>query len=144
MGQKILKFLVILIGLTVMSAILVFAVGAGFQTRPDVCLQDFSVSDAGSVITIRTSLMGSMGFIRDIRAVQAGDSIHCSFYCCFGGLNSGFGSENTFEVAAGDGVSNIYFDRGEGEPGELVLTRDGTGAWALVRKGEIVTRSSCR
>lgn len=140
MSKKILKFLAVSSGLAVMlSAILVFAVGAGFRTRPDVCLQDFSVSDDGAVVTLRTSLMWSMGFIRDIRAVYAGDSIYCSFYRCFGGLNSGFGSKNTFDVAAGDGVSNIYFDRGEGEPGELVLTRDGTGAWASVRKGEIVS-----
>ena len=118
---------------------LVFLIGAaagiqfvlpGFQKRTDVCLQDFAVSDDSSVMTVKTGLFGSMGFIRAIEASQTGPEIHCSFYCAFGGLNSSFGAENTFEIPLEDSSERIYFDRG-GEPDVLVLERDAeTHTWA--------------
>ena len=121
--------------------ILVFLIGAalgalfvmpGFQKRTDVCLQSFSVSGDGSAVTVQTSLSGSMGFIRAMEARQTGSEIHCSFYCCFGGLNSGFGAKNQFEIQAGDSAQRIYFDRGT-SPDVLVLERDpDTGEWAAV------------
>ena len=124
-----------------LAVLMAFLVGAaagiwfvlpGFQKRTDVCLQKFSVSEDGSVMTVQTGLYGSMGFIRAMEAKQTGSEIHCSFYRAFGGLNSGFGSENRFEIKLEDSAENIYFDRGT-SPDVLVLERDGdSGAWAPV------------
>ncbi len=125
----------------VLAVLIVFLIGAaagilfvlpGFQKRTDVCLQDFSVSRDGSVMTVKTSLYGSMGFIRAIETKQIVKEIHCSFYRAFGGLNSSFGAENRFEIKLEDSTEKIYFDRGS-EPDVLVLERDAdTGAWAPV------------
>lgn len=108
-------------------AVVILAAGLyllpGFEKRTDVCLQDFSISEDGSVITIKTGLSGSMGFIRDMRTETMGNEIHCSFYCTFGGLNSSIGAKNRFEIKVDGAVYKIYFDRGE-EPDSLVLERD--------------------
>ena len=73
-----------------------------------------------------------MGFIRAMEAKQFGDEIHCSFYSCFGGLNSGIGSEYRFDIQLDDSAERIYFDRGT-SPDVLVLERDpDTGVWAAV------------
>ncbi len=112
------------------AAMMIFFVSSGFKKRTDVYLQDFSVSEDGSVITVWTALAGSMGFIRAIETEQTGSALHCSFYCAFGGFNSGIGAENCFAIHADASVETIYFDRGE-EAGALVLERDAaTGEWA--------------
>ena len=106
----------------------------GFQKRTDVYLQKFSVSDDGSVITMQMFTVGSMGYIRAMETKQIGDGIHCSFYCCFGGLNSSFGAKNRFEINLeefANSVESIYLDRAGLD--QLVLERDaGTGEWAPV------------
>lgn len=123
--KKIMPVLALLIGF----AGGVLFVLPGFEKRTDVCLQDFSVSEDGSVITIKTSLSGSMGFIRDMETETIGQEIHCSFYRAFGGLNSGIGSKNIFEIKLDDSIEKIYFDRGT-ESDIVVLERDAAAnAW---------------
>ena len=95
----------------------------GFKRRTDVCLQNFSVSEDGTVITIETILAGSMGYIRNMETEKTGNEIHCSFYCAFGGLNSGIGSKNRFKIKLDASTEKIYFDRGE-KSDILVLERD--------------------
>ncbi len=125
----------------ILPIVLAFLIGAaagalfvmpGFHKRTDIDLQKFSVSDDGSIVTIQTFPEGSMGFIRAMEAKQFGDEIHCSFYSCFGGLNSSIGSEYRFDIQPDDSAERIYFDRGT-SPDVLVLERDpDTGVWAAV------------
>ena len=101
----------------------------GFQKRTDVYLRGFSVSGDGTVITVETFTIGSMGYIRAMETKQIGGEIHCSFYGTFGGLNSRFGAKSRFEIQVDDSAERIYFDRGTGLD-QLVLERDtGTGFW---------------
>lgn len=126
------KFIPLLLALLIGAALGALFVMPGFQKRTDIYLQKFSISQDGSVMTVQTDLEGSMGFIRAMEAKQISDEIHCSFYRCFGGLNSGFGSENRFDIQLDDSVERIYFDRGT-SPDVLVLERDpDTGEWAAV------------
>lgn len=132
--MRMKKILPVLLAFLIGAAAGILFVLPGFQKRTDVFLQDFSVSGDGSVITVQTFLIGSMGFIRAMETKQTGNEIHCSFYSCFGGLNSGFGAKNRFEVRL-EGLANsaesIYFDRAGLD--QLVLERDaGTGEWAPV------------
>ena len=107
----------------------VFFVRPGFETRTDVHLQEFAVSEGGSAITVKTFVSGSMGYIRAMKTEQTGDELHCSFYRTFGGLNSSIGAKNTFEIKVDGSVNKIYFDRGT-EPDMLMLERDiETGVW---------------
>lgn len=125
----------------ILPVLLVFLIGVlagilfvlpGFQKRTDVYLQDFSASGDGSVITVQTFTIGSMGFIRAMETKQIGNEIHCSFYRTFGGLNSGLGAKSRFEIrleGLAKSAESIYFDRAGLD--QLVLERDaGTGAWA--------------
>ena len=124
------KFIPLLLAFFIGAALGALFVTPGFQKRTDVYLQDFSVSEDGSVITVQTFPIGSMGFIRAMEAKQIGDEIHCSFYRTFGGLNSRLGAKTAFEIRLDHPTERIYFDRGTSF-GQLVLERDAdTGAWA--------------
>ena len=129
--KKILSYvLVFLIG----SAIGILFITPGFQKRTDVYLQDFSVSEDGSVITMQMFTTGSTEYIRAMESKQIHNEIHCSFYRAFGGLNSGFGAKNRFEInleSFANSAESIYLDRAGLD--QLVLERDaGTGEWAPV------------
>lgn len=130
MGKK--KWIPILLVFLIGVAAGIQFVLPGFQKSTDVFLQDFSVSGDGSVVTVETFSVSSMGFIRSMEAKQIGGEIHCSFYRAFGGLNSRFGAKNRFEIQAGGSAGRIYFDRGTSLD-QLVLERDaGTGVWTPV------------
>lgn len=128
------KILPIVLAFLIGAAAGILFITPGFQKRTDVYLQKFSVSDDGSVITMQMFTVGSMGYIRAMETKQIGDGIHCSFYCCFGGLNSSFGAKNRFEINLeefANSVESIYLDRAGLD--QLVLERDaGTGEWAPV------------
>ena len=121
-------FLAFLIG----AAVGILLVLPGFQKRTDVFLQDFSVSEDGSVITVETfSLDGST---RAMETKQIGEELHCSFYRAFGWLNSSLGAKSRFEIRLEDSfksAESIYFDRTYFD--QLVLERDAdTGVWTSI------------
>ena len=128
------KWFSVLLGFLIGVSAGILFITPGFQKRTDVYLQDFSVSEDGSVITVQTFPMGSMGFVRAMEVKQIGKELHCSFYRTFGGLNSSFGAENTFEIRLEDSAKSaesIYFDRAYSD--QLVLERDAdTGVWTSV------------
>lgn len=123
------KFIPLLLAFLIGAALGALFVTPGFQKRTDVYLQKFSVSEDGSAVTVQTFTTGSMGYIRAVEPKQIGNEIHCSFYSCFGGLNSSFGAKSRFEIQADDSAEKIYFDRGMSFD-QLILERDaGTGVW---------------
>ena len=132
--MRMKKILPVLLAFLIGAAAGILFVLPGFQKRTDVYLQDFSVSEDGSAITVQTFTIGSMGYIRAVESKQIGNEIHCSFYSCFGGLNSSLGAKSRFEIRLEDSAKSaesIYFDRAGLD--QLVLERDaGTGAWAPV------------
>lgn len=126
------KFIPLLLAFLIGAAAGILFITPGFQKRTDVYLQDFSVSQDGSAVTVQTFTTGSMGYIRAMETKQVGNEIHCSFYSCFGGLNSGLGAKSRFEIRLEDSAKSaesIYFDRTYFD--QLVLERDAdTGEWA--------------
>ncbi|MCI9579019.1 MAG: hypothetical protein HFF98_09255 [Oscillibacter sp.] len=123
------KFIPLLLAFLIGAALGALFVTPGFQKRTDVYLQKFSVSEDGSAVTVQTFTTGSMGYIRAVEPKQIGNEIHCSFYSCFGGLNSSFGAKSRFEIQADDSAEKIYFDRGMSFD-QLILERDaGTSVW---------------
>lgn len=125
-----LKRFFILFAAVIILAVGVFFITNGFRKRTDVFLQTYFISEDSSTIIIQTSLSGSMGYIRGMETQRDGDSIYCSFYSTFGGLNSGIGSKNRFDIKLDEASSKIYFDRGTAGD-TLVLQKDeATGAWA--------------
>lgn len=134
--MRVKKFLPVLLAFLVGVSLGVLFILPGFQKRTDVYLQDFSVSEDGSVITMQMFTIGSMGYIRAMETRQVRNEIHCSFYSCFGGLNSNFGAKSRFEIRLKDFTNpaeSIYLDRAG--LGQLVLERDpDTGEWTPVSR----------
>lgn len=125
------KFIPLLLAFLIGAAAGILFITPGFQKRTDVYLQDFSVSEDGSVVTMQTFTTGSMGYIRAMETKQVHNEIHCSFYRTFGGLNSSLGAEDTFEIQLDDSIEQIYFNRAGLD--QRVLERDaGTGEWRPV------------
>lgn len=131
MMMRVKKFIPLLLAFLIGAAAGILFVTPGFQKRTDVYLQDFSVSEDGSVVTVQTFITGSMGYIRAMETKQVHNEIHCSFYRTFGGLNSSLGAEDTFEIQLDDSIEQIYLNRAGLD--QLVLERDAeTGEWAPV------------
>ena len=129
--MRMKKFIPLLLAFLIGAAAGILFITPGFQKRTDVYLQDFSVSEEGSVVTLQTFTIGSMGYIRAMETKQVHNEIHCSFYRTFGGLNSSLGAEDTFEIQLDDSIEQIYLNRAGLD--QLVLERDAeTGEWAPV------------
>ena len=133
--MRVKKFLPVLLAFLLGISAGILFITPGFQKRTDVYLQDFSVSEDGSVVTMQTFTTGSMGYIRAMETKQVHNEIHCSFYRTFGGLNSSLGAKSRFEIRLEDSAKSaesIYFDRGKNFD-QLVLERDAeTDVWTPV------------
>lgn len=122
------KLLVIIAAICVLMVS--FVIGTGFTKRTDVILTDYSVSEDGAEIILKTSVASSAGYIRGFKNDGGGVKPHyLTFYATFGGLNSTFGAKNEFVLEVDEDDSEIYFNRTDGGY-ELVLQKDAqTGVW---------------
>ena len=113
-------------------AVLIVAclIGTGFRKRIDVVLFDYSVAEDGTAISLGVQVPTSMGYIRGFKDDGGGVKPHyLTFYSTFGGLNSSFGTVNTFVLELEPDDTEIYFNRANGGY-ELVLQKDAdTGEW---------------
>lgn len=126
MKNKKLPVIIAVIGVLMVS----FVIGTGFTKRTDVILTDYSVSEDGAEIILKTSVSSSAGYIRGFKNDGGGVKPHyLTFYATFGGLNSTFGAKNEFVLEVDEDDSEIYFNRTDGGY-ELVLQKDAqTGVW---------------
>lgn len=126
MKNKKLLVIIAAIGILMVS----FVIGTGFTKRTDVILTDYSVSEDGAEIILKTSVASSAGYIRGFKNDGGGVKPHyLTFYATFGGFNSTFGAKNEFVLEVDEDDSEIYFNRTDGGY-ELVLQKDAqTGVW---------------
>ena len=125
MKKKIVVAIIMIV--VIISA---FFMGTGFQKRTDVVLVDYSVSEDGTSINLDVQVASSMGYIRGFKDNGGGVKPHyLTFYSTFGGLNSSFGTVNSFVLELGKDDTEIYFNRPNGGY-ELVLVKNiDTGEW---------------
>ena len=98
------------------------------DVTPDVVY----AAEDGKALTMHTGIWSSMGYTRAVRTKQVGDTLQCTFYTAFGGLNSKIGAQNVFTVPV-EGCSQVAFFRGDGR-WDIVLQKDPTtGAWERTR-----------
>ena len=120
-----------MISLLMISVLIVsFLVGTGFQKRTDVVLFDYAIAEDGTAISLGVRVSSSMGYIRGFKDKGGGVKPHyLTFYSTFGGLNSSFGTVNTFVLELDADNTEIYFNRPNGGY-ELVLQKNAdTGEW---------------
>ena len=115
--------------------VVVFLIGTGFRKRTDVVLVDYSVSEDGTAISLGVQVSSSIGYVRGFKNNGGGVKPHyLTFYSTFGGLNSSFGTVNSFVLELESDDTEIYFNRPNGGY-ELVLVKDEeTGEWLRTKE----------
>ena len=78
------------------------------QSRTDVYLKDFEVSSDGKLMTLKVEVTSSAGYIRKMKRTSGGMNYYFTFYSTFG-INSRFGSKDTFVIELDNNVDEIYF-----------------------------------
>lgn len=124
--KKKMMAVIIVVGVLVAA----FLISTGFHKRTDVVLFDYSVSEDGTAINLGVQVSSSMGYVRGFKNNGGGIKPHyLTFYSTFGGLNSSFGTVNSFVLELEPDDAEIYFNRPNGGY-ELVLVKDeSTGEW---------------
>lgn len=134
---------IIAAALTVAISLSVFyLVGTGFMKQTSVVLTDYSESEDGTEITLHVAVASSMGYIRDYKDEGGGVKPHyLKFYSTFGGLNSSFGSENSFALDIAQDDTEIYFYQGDGGYRLVLKKNDQTGVWEVPKYPPIKSSS---
>lgn len=125
-----MKKKVILIVAIIVVLLASFLIGTGFIKRTDVILVDYAVAEDGSAISLGVQVSSSMGYVRGFKDNGDGVKSHyLTFYSTFGGVNSSFGTVNSFVLELDKNDTEIYFNRPNGGY-ELVLVKNvDTGKW---------------
>ena len=129
------KKLFVIFSVIVIIAIALYAtylVGTGYIINGGVYISDYTVSEDGTEMTIKTSIPSSMGFIRGYKDEGGGVKPHyLKFYSCFGGLNSNWEAKSEFVLPLDEEDTEIYVFRGSEKcEYELVLYKnEETGFW---------------
>ncbi len=118
----------IVIALVIIIVLMVVFMGLhhwfnGYTTLSTFYLEDYTVSEDGSEITMKIGNFSSMGFARDIKAVQKGEGLYVKVYMPYGPPGSNWNAKDTFTLKVEGDCSEIYFWRGKGEY-EMVLKRN--------------------
>lgn len=124
----VISALIVLVLLALLC--IIYFLGSGYIKRADVALLDYSVSEDGTEITLKTTILSSMGYTRGFKDNGGGVKPHyLTFYSTFGGLNSSFGAKDEHILAIDAGDSEIYFSIPD-DGYQLVLKKDEeTGEW---------------
>lgn len=109
-----------------------YVIGSGFLVRNDIVLNDFSLSEDGTELTLSVNMLSPMGFVRSYKDIGGGVKPHMlRFYSTFGGFHSSFGAKQTFVLPLSDTDTEIYFSR-PNKGFQLVLEKNAeTGMWQI-------------
>ena len=125
MNKKMMTVIIIVVAL-----VTVFLISTGFHKRTDVVLFDYSVSEDGAAINLEVQVSSSMGYVRGFKNNGGGVKPHyLTFYSTFGGLNSSFGTVNSFVLELEPDDTEIYFNRPDGGYELVLVKEEATGEW---------------
>ena len=125
MKKKMITVIIIVVAL-----VAAFLISTGFRKRTDVVLFDYSVSEDGTAINLGVQVSSSMGYVRGFKNNGGGVKPHyLTFYSTFGGLNSSFGSVNSFVLELELDDTEIYFNRPNGGYELVLVKEEATGEW---------------
>jgi uncharacterized protein YxeA len=123
--KKKMVFIIILL-LAVMGTLFFLTGGK----RADIILNDYTVSEDGSIMTINVGVASSMGYVRTLKVKEDGDKKYITFYETYG-INSSLGAENEFQIELNPPCKGIYFYRGEAGYDLVLEKNDETQEWQL-------------
>ena len=124
---------ILIIGAIILYFVLSYTVGVGFTENPNVYLEDFTVSEDGSQITIKTTVSSPSESIRNFSSITSGNVQYLDFYYTFGVSSSTLGAKDEFVVEINEDCIGIYFLREDGY--ELMLYKNPeTSEWEIPEK----------
>lgn len=122
----------IIVLLIIVVLFLTYFIGTGFMKNSSVYVNDFSVSEDGSEITINVGVSSSMGYIREVSVhQQESGKLYIDCYCAFGGLNGSIGAKNVFTLPLDEDTTVIAIYRNE-NCYEEILKKDDNNVWHRV------------
>lgn len=124
MKKKILLTLMIIAAL-----LLIYLLGSGFTKNSSVYIDDYTVSEDGSEITMDIGVASSAGYIRDAAVhQQQGGRLYIDCYSAFGGFNGSIGAKTSFTLPLDEDTTTIAIYRSANSY-EEVLWKDTNGIW---------------
>ncbi|MEL7650041.1 MAG: hypothetical protein AAGU76_18315 [Sedimentibacter sp.] len=100
--------------------------------RSDIVLNNYNVSEDGSIMTINVGVASSMGYVRTLKVKEDGDNMYITFYQTYG-MNSRIGAKNEFQIDLNPSCKGIYFYRGDDGYALVLQKDDETKEWNLKR-----------
>lgn len=112
----VLSLIIILIG--------IWVIGTGFTKNSSVFIDDYSISNDGSIMKIDVGVGSSVGSIRKVNVHKQEDGkIYLDFISAFGGINGSIGAKSTFEIPIDKDCQEIAIYRSNNQY-ETVLKKD--------------------
>lgn len=107
-------------------------IATGFQKEASAFVDDYSLNEDSSVMTLHTGVGSSMGFIRKVVINQTTEGeIKLDFISAFGGLNGSIGAKSTYEIPIDENSTSISIYQGDHY--RLILNKDtDSGEWRPV------------
>lgn len=121
-------FIIIAIILVLVAA---YIIGTGFLNNESVFIEEFTVSDDGSEMTIKAGVASSVGYIRSVSSHTEGNTICLDFKNAFGGINGSIGAKNEYSLKLDCDATGISVYRGNNVYVQ-VLEKDENGIWQRV------------
>jgi hypothetical protein len=122
---------IVLCAVLVLCALYIF--GSGFTKCGSAFIQDYTVSDDGTKMTITLGVGSSAGYIRKVSAhQQEGGKLCLDCISAFGGINGSIGAKNDYVISLDDDTHMIGLYRNDSSY-EAVLERDDFGEWNRVK-----------
>lgn len=128
MNKKVKILIVIIVVILIIFAGILSTGGK----RADIMLNAYSISEDGSVMTVKVGVASSMGYVRTMKVKQKNDNKYITFYSTYG-LNSNFLANDEFEIELTPDCEEIYFYNGDGEYKLVLLKNKETNEWERVR-----------
>ena len=102
---------------------------SGFIRNTSVFIEDYSVSQDGSSVTLKTGIGSSAGCIRKLAVHQRqGGKLYIDCIGAFGGINGSIGARDTFTLPLDKDTAVIALVR-DADCYEEVLSRAEDGTW---------------
>ncbi len=127
-----MKKMIGLVICAILAMCVLYFIGSGFTKCGSAFIQDYTVSDDGSELTITVGVYSSVGYIRKVSVHQQEDGkLYLDCISAFGGINGSFGAKEEYVIPLDDDTHTICLYRNSGY--EAILERDDFGEWKRIK-----------
>lgn len=117
----------------ILALCVLYIIGSGFAKCGSAFIQDYTVSDDGTEMTITVGVGSSVGYIRKVCVhQQEGGKLYLDCISAFGGINGSIGAKNDYVILLDDDTHTIGLYRNDSSY-EAVLERDDFGEWKRIK-----------